>query len=511
MSAITIPVLAAIPTVGAVVVAVAGRAKDELAKRMGIGFSLLTFVAAIIMAFGFHANGPRYQMTTTVSWIPEFGVHLAFGVDGIALVLIGLTAFLMPIVLLASWHDTDGATGSVSGFVALMLITETLLIGVFGALDVFVFYVLFEAMLIPMYFLIGRYGGPRRSYAAVKFLLYSLFGGLLMLAAVIGLYVVAGRSGVHTFLITDLVGMHLQTSPAVQDLLFLGFFIAFAIKAPLWPFHTWLPDAAAEAPTGAAVMLVGVLDKVGTFGFLRYCIQLFPQASNHFAPWIMGLSVVGIFYGALLAVGQRDLKRLVAYTSVAHFGFITLGIFAFTRDGGIGATFYMVNHGFSTGALFLVVGFMAARRGSRGIDDFGGLARRTPWLAGALLIAGLSSLSLPGMSTFISEFLVLLGTFTRNVAFGGVATVGIVFAAVYVLWMVQRTTTGPATEVTEGMPDLSRREWWVIAPVLIAIIAFGFYPRPILDVVSPSVSSTLTAAHQSDPRPTDAAAIGGNK
>src|SRR5207248_7297905 len=280
--------------------------------------------------------------------------------------------------------------------------------GVFAATDVFLFYVFFEAMLIPMYFMIGSYGVGRRQYAAVKFLLYSLFGGLLMLVAVIALYVYSARSGATghhgTFLFSELV--HVALSPAVQKWLFLGFFIAFAIKAPLWPFHTWLPDAAAEAPTGVAVLLVGVLDKVGTFGFLRYCIPLFPYASKTLAPYILGLCVTSVLYGALLAVGQRDMKRLVAYSSISHFGFIALGVFAFTSQSGSGATLYMVNHAFSTGALFLIVGFLATRRGSRVIDDFGGAATVAPWLGAMFLVAGLSALSLPGLSTFVSEFLV---------------------------------------------------------------------------------------------------------
>ena len=294
------------------------------------------------------------------------------------------------------------------------------MIGVFAATDVFLFYVFFESMLIPMYFLIGAYGGPRRSYAAVKFLLFSLFGGLLMLAAVIGLYVQSAKQGTGTFSFEAL--SQLEMSHTAQAWLFLGFFIAFAIKAPLFPFHTWLPDAGAEAPTGSAILLVGVLDKVGTFGFLRYCLPLFPWAAREFAPYVIALSVIGIIYGALLAMGQKDLKRLVSYTSVAHFGFIGMGCFAFTTQAGTGAVLYMVNHGLSTGALFMVLGFLINRGRTRLIGDYSGIAKVAPTLAALFFISGLSSLALPGLSTFISEFLVLLGTFTRYPTAAVIAT-----------------------------------------------------------------------------------------
>jgi NADH-quinone oxidoreductase subunit M len=357
-----------------------------------------------------------------------------------------------------------------------------------------------------MYFLIGSFGGPRRSYAAVKFLLYSLAGGLLMLVAVIALYVISVHQlGVGTFdyrtLIADASNGKLHISHTEQIALFLGFFIAFAIKAPLWPFHTWLPDAASEAPTGTAVLLVGVLDKVGTFGFLRYCLPLFPYASRTLAPYVLVLCVTGILYGALVAIGQKDLKRLVAYSSVSHFGFIALGVFAFTTQGGSGATLYMVNHGFSTGALFLVVGFMATRRGSRLVDDFGGVATVAPWLGAMTLIAGLSALALPGLSTFVSEFLVLVGTFTTHRWFAVVATLGIVLAAVYVLWMVQRTIHGPVAPAVEGFKDLTMRETWIIAPVMVVIFALGIYPKPLLDIINPAVHDTNAVVRLHDPVP----------
>jgi NADH-quinone oxidoreductase subunit M len=492
-------VLGAIPLVGTVLMAMLPKGRDEQAKVLALVTSLIALAWTIVMATRFHPHGAHFQLTERADWIPAFGVHYSVGVDGIALVLIGLTTVLVPVVLLASWHDAEESRHSVRVFFGLLLMTETLLVGVFAATDVFLFYVFFEAMLIPMYFIIGRYGGPKRSYAAVKFLIYSLTGGLLMLAAVIGLYVVAQHRGNGTFDFVALTGLHM--GPGIEKALFLGFFIAFAIKAPLWPFHTWLPDAAAEAPTGGAVLLVGVLDKVGTFGFIRYCLELFPHASKYFAPLVITLSVIGIFYGALLAMGQRDLKRLIAYTSVAHFGFIALGVFAFTTQGGAGATLYMINHGFSTGALFLVAGFLIARRKSRQIADYGGVNQVAPWLYGALFITGLSSLALPGLNSFVSEFLVLVGTFTRYRVAAVLATVGIILAALYILLLIQRTMHGPLQPGSEVITDLNRREAWVIAPVLVLIIGLGIYPKPVLDVITPSVTRTVHETGHTDPVP----------
>lgn len=507
-----VSILAGLPLAGAVTVMFVPRHREDESRLVALGVSLLVLLGTVLMGVGFHPTGPRFQFRQSYSWISAFGAHYAVGVDGIGLILIGLTAALVPVVILASWHDGISQQHGRRLFFALVLSTEALLIAAFGATDVFLFYVCFEAMLVPMYFLIGSFGGPRRAYASVKFLLYSLAGGLLMLASVIGIYVATAQHLGHaSFAFGQVSRLHGLVSPGIEDWLFLGFFIAFAIKAPLWPFHTWLPDAASEATPGTAVLLVGVMDKVGTFGFLRWCLPLFPHASRVFAPYILALCVVGILYGALLAVGQRDLKRLVAYTSVAHFGFIGLGIFAFTTQGQSGATLYMVNHGFSTGALFLIVGFMATRRGGRMIDQFGGVARVAPWLAGAFLVAGLSSLSLPGLSTFISEFLVLVGTFTRHRAYAVLATLGIVLAAVYILLMYQRTMHGPLREGNEDMPDLSRREAWVIAPVLAVLVVFGVYPKPLLDVINPAVHSTLTQVHQPDPAPPLGQAAGGGR
>jgi NADH-quinone oxidoreductase subunit M len=516
-------VIGAVPLAGALVIALTPgssapggdgdwAARHLLVKRLALLFSLITLGLTIAMMVSFSPNGPEFQFTQTYQWIPQFGVHYAVGVDGIALVLIGMTAVLMPAVVLASWHDADppatpdeaAALGrprrSVKTYFALLLVLETMMVGAFAATDVFLFYVFFEAMLIPMYFLIGSFGVGQRQYAAVKFLLYSLFGGLIMLVAVIALYVYSGHGG-HpgTFLFGPLT--HVIFSPATQKWLFLGFFIAFAIKAPLWPFHTWLPDSATAAQPGTAVLLVGVMDKVGTFGMIRYCLQLFPEASRYFTPLIIVLAVIGILYGAIVAIGQRDLKRLIAYTSISHFGFIVLGIFALTTQGQSGATLYMVNHAFATGALFLVAGFMIVRRRSQRIADYGGVQKVAPVLAGLFLISGLAALSLPGLSTFVSEFLVLVGTFTRYKVAASFATAGIILASIYILWMYQRTMTGPVREDVATMPDLRPRELWAVGPLIALLIVFGVYPKPLLDVINPAVRHTMVQVHATDPRP----------
>jgi NADH-quinone oxidoreductase subunit M len=515
-------VTGAIPLVGAIVVALTPgqsapggeadrRARARLVKQLTLGFTLITLAMSIAMAVQFKtgAGAPDFQFTQTYQWISQFGVHYAVGVDGIALVLILMTVVLMPVVVLASWNDAEGEGNpageppprrSVKTYFALMLVLETMMIGVFAATDVFLFYVFFEAMLIPMYFMIGSYGVGQRQYAAVKFLLYSLLGGLLMLVAVIALYVYSAHAG-HpgTFLFSQLE--HVSLSATTQKWLFLGFFVAFAIKAPLFPFHTWLPDAATAAQPGAAVILVGVLDKVGTFGMIRYCLELFPAGAHYFTPLILVLSVAGILYGAIVAIGQRDLKRLIAYTSVSHMGLITLGIFAMTSEGQAGGVFYMVNHGFATGALFLIAGFMIARRRSQMIADYGGVQKVAPVLAGLFLIAGLAGLSLPGLSTFVSEFLVLVGTFTRYEVYAILATVGIILAAIYILWMYQRTMTGPVRDEVASMPDLRARELWAVGPLIALVIVLGVYPKPVLDVINPAVHHTLVQVHSTDPAP----------
>ncbi len=491
-------VIGAVPLVGAAVVILLPRALAPRAKHVALATSLLTLLLTVLMALRFDRGGEQFQFTELHQWIPQFGVSYSLGVDGIALVLVALAAALTPICILAAWHDVPEVGRREQNFFALILVLETMMVGVFAATDVFLFYVFFEAMLIPVYFLIGSFGGAQRQYAAVKFLLYSLAGGLVMLVAVIALYF-AGPGGDQGFLLSKLVGLDLGVG--LERLLFLGFFFAFAVKAPMFPVHTWLPDAAAEAPPPVAVLLVGVLDKVGTFGMIRFCLPLFPDASKWATPVVIVLALVSIIYGALLAIGQTDVMRLIAYTSISHFGFIVLGIFAMTTPGQTGSTLYMVNHGFSTAALFLVAAMLTARRGSRRIPDFGGWQRVTPLVAGVFLIAGMSSLALPGLSSFVSEFLVLVGTFARYPAAGVIATAGIILAAVYILLMYQRMMTGPRPESAIGTPDLTAREAWVVAPLIVVIIGLGVFPKVVLDVVEPAVRTTMTQVGVTDPAP----------
>jgi NADH-quinone oxidoreductase subunit M len=510
-----------LPLIGSMVVAPM-RSAPTMAKGVAMAFALVELVLAVAAWSAYQPGGGRLQLTLSAPWIPAFGTRFALGVDGIALVMIALTALLVPIVMGSSWAEKLPEDRTPAGFYALLLATQSMLVGVFAATDVFLFYLFFEVMLVPMYFLIGRFGGPRRQYAAVKFFLYSLLGGLVMLASVIGLFVVSTRAlGRGTFDWASLVQIARSIPESTQIWLFLGFFVALAIKAPLVPLHTWLPDAGAEAPVGAAVLLVGVMDKVGIYGFLRYCLPLFPSASRTLAPLILVLAIAGIIYGALLAVGQSDMKRFVAYTSVAHFGFIALGVFAFSTQAQAGAVLYMVNHGISTGMLFIVVGMLMARGGSRLIGDYGGVSALAPLLAGMMLVAGLSSLALPGTNSFVSEFLVLIGSFPRQPVYTVIASTGMILAALYVLWFYQRIMQGPvrgaavvgaldgpgAMRAPEAsvqrlrarFPDLSIREVAVLVPLVALILLLGFFPQPVLNVINPSVGATLTEVGLTDP------------
>ncbi len=489
-----------LPIIGTAVIVALPKANETLAKQVALATTLIVLATTIAMAVSFQRDNVELQFVEKYAWIPSFGINFALGIDGLALVLILMSTILAPVVVLAGWNESHGGRWSVKTFYILILVLETMIIGVFAATDVFLFYVIFEAMLIPVYFLIGGYGTGNRSAAAVKFLIYSLFGGLLMLASIIALYVMSGAQGGHTFDLATL--SHLHMSRMTENLLFLGFFIAFAIKAPLWPLHTWLPDAAESATPGTSVLLLGVLDKVGTFGMIRYCLTLFPHASKTFTPVILVLAVISIVYGAILAIGQRDLKRLIAFTSISHFGFITMGIFAMTSQGHSGATLYMFNHGFSTAALFLVGGWMISRRGSSTIADFGGLQRVTPVMAWMFFLAGMSSLALPGLSSFVSEFLVLVGTFTRYPVHAIIATFGIVLAALYILIPVQKALHGPTTPGNENLSDLNLREKIAIAPVIAIILVLGFYPAPLLKVINPAATHVIAQMGFSDPVPT---------
>lgn len=501
--------LAATPLVGALAVTLMPRtpASARAVKTVALAVSLVALGLALYVTSRFDVGAGGYQLTEQHEWIGPLGVHYAVGVNGIGLTLVLLTTVLVPIVLLAAWQDRLPASRSVNSYLAWMLVLEALAIGVFCATDAFLFYVLFEATLIPIYFLIGSYGGRGRTDAAVKFLIYNLVGGLLMLASIVGIYAVTARAGDPTYLLSDLSGLDVGTT--TERLLFLGFMAAFAIKAPLFPFHTWLPDAAGTATPATSVLMVSVIDKVGTFGMLRWCLELFPGASQWASPVVITLAVVSILYGALLAIGQDDVRRLVAYTSVSHFGFIILGIFTFTHTATAGSTLYMFNHGLSTAALFLVTGMMIARRGSASIRDFGGVQKVAPVLAGLLLLAGLSSLSLPGLAPFVSEFMVLAGTFTRSVPAAVLATLGIVLAALYILIMYQRTMTGPLQPEVENLRDLDHREVASLAPAVVLIVALGFFPQPLLDLVNPAVDEVVGHVGVGDPAPRTPADLDG--
>jgi NADH-quinone oxidoreductase subunit M len=485
------------PLIGALIVLLIPAKKSELIKRAAFIITLLIALFSILLAVRFDKAITGFQFIQSNSWISAFNVNFAVGVDGISLVLILLSTILVPVVILSTWHESDTGRWNTKVFYVLILVLETLMIGVFAATDLFLFYVFFEAMLIPIYFLIGGYGTGNKSAAAVKFLLYSLFGGLLMLASIIGIYVISGNQIGATFDLAKLAT--LQIDNQTEYFLFLGFFIAFAIKAPLWPFHTWLPDAAKSATPGTSVLLLGVLDKVGTYGMIRFCIQLFPDATKTFTPLIITLAVISIIYGAFMAIGQRDIKGLIAFTSISHFGFITMGIFAMTSQGMSGATLYMVNHGFSTAALFLIAGWMIWRRGSSTISDFGGLQRVTPVMAWAFFIAGMSSLALPGLSSFVSEFLVLVGTYTRYPVAAVIGTLGIVLAALYILIPVQKALHGPIVSGNENLKDLNIREKVAISPVILVIVLMGFYPKPVLDLINPTAEKIVINAGYSDP------------
>lgn len=574
-------ILGLLPLVGALVVMLVG---ERLARPLALAFSLVTLLGAAYLALGFDRTASsQFQFAEVLPWIPQWGVSYALGVDGMALAMIVMAAILVPVCILAAWDDVAMSGGRRHrGYFAWMLVLETMMIGVFAATDVFLFYVFFEAMLIPVYFLINNYGGENRSAAALKFLLFSLAGGLVMLVAVIAVGAF-GQGGPQGFLVTNLTGLTLP--PLAENLLFLGFFIAFAVKAPMWPVHTWLPDAATAARPATAVLLVGVLDKVGTYGMIRFCLQMFPGASQWATPVVIVLALISIIYGAILAIGATDMMRLIAYTSVSHFGYIVLGIFAMTSVGMSGSVLYMVNHGFSTAALFLIAGMLVARHGSKNVRDYGGWQRVTPVLAGTFLVAGLSGLALPGLGSFVSEFLVMMGTFQRYPWAAVVSSVGIILAATYILVLYMRVFTGPApgarivdvdgafsyddgsahaghdhgtpdgrdaytghddrnldgrmddeatgrdagrsgavatadgahaSEHAAGgsvatatrprpsrlrVPDLTGRERLVVAPLIALFLLLGFYPKPVLDVINPAVTQTLTFMGVTDPAP----------
>ncbi len=490
-------VLVVLPLVGALVpAAVSTESNKTLPTQVSLGFSLLTLLVAVVIAVRYDAGG-GFQFTEEHEWINVFGAHYALGVDGMALVLVLLTAALVPIVIGASWFDADD--GKTEAFFAWALVLEAASLGVFTATDVFLFYVLFEASLVPAYFLIGRFGREGRQRAAIKFLIYQLAGGLVMLAAVVGLYAVAADAGHPTYLLSELSGI--QIDPDSQKWLFAGFFFAFAVKAPLFPVHTWLADATEKATPGTSVLLVCVLDKIGTYAMLRFCLGLFPDASQWATPFVVTLALISIVYGALVAIGQDDMLRLIGLTSLSHFGFIVLGIFVFTSQGTSGSILYMVNHGIATAALFLAAGYVLRRKGTASISAITGVEKTAPILAGVFLVAGLAVLGLPGLSQFVSEIMVLIAAFQHHWWVGAIAVTSIVLAAWYILWMYQRVFTGPGATDVDVVSDLDRREMGTVAPLLLALVLFGFYPMPLLDVINPATDTILENVGVHDPEP----------
>ncbi|CAN5538674.1 NADH-quinone oxidoreductase subunit M [soil metagenome] len=452
-----------------------------------------TFLLSLGILMRFDPGVAGFQMRTSAQWVPEWGISYITGVDGISLWMILLTTFLVPLSVLASWSVTTRA----KPYFIFMLALETGLLGVFAALDLFLFYIFWEASLVPMYFLIGMWGYGRRIYAAMKFFLFTLAGSLLMLVGIVFLYFAAREP---TFDYSALLGTPLTIG--TQRLLFLAFLASFAVKVPLVPLHTWLPDAHTEAPTAGSVLLAAVLLKLGAYGLIRFAIPLFPDAARDFVPLIVALSIIGIIYGALVAIVQKDLKRLIAYSSVAHLGFVVLGLFVGTIQGMSGGILQMVNHGLSTGALFMLVGLLYDRRHTRLIDDFGGLAKSVPVMAGVFLFVALSSLGLPGLNGFVGEFLVLLGTFLAYRWWVVPAAFGIILAAIYLLWAYQRVFQGePVLEANRDLPDLRAREIVMLAPVLALIVFIGVYPKPFLDRIEPSAERVVTQLQDSSSLP----------
>ena len=470
-------------------------------RAVGAGSVGATFLLSLRLFSVFDATKTGYQFVEHAPWIAEYGIHYHVGIDGISLVLVMLTTFLMPVVLAASWKDI---TRSVKSYFFFMLFLETGMLGAFVSLNVFQFYVFWEIMLIPMYFIIGIWGGPRRVYAAVKFFIFTMSGSLLMLVAMLVVYYMGyQQTGVLTF---DLVAPPWSEAPALLDVaiptgglwwqtqfwLFAAFALAFAIKVPMVPLHTWLPDAHVEAPTAGSVVLAGVLLKMGTYGFLRFALPLVPDAAVQFTPWIMGLAVTGIVYGSLVAMVQQDIKKLVAYSSVAHLGFVMLGMFAFNLQGMNGSVLQMVNHGLSTGALFLLVGMLYERRHTRMIGDFGGVARPMPVFACFFGIVTMSSIGLPMLNGFVGEFLILVGVFIASPWWAVGATSGVVLAAAYMLWMFRRVMFGPVdNEENRSLIDLDLREKLVMVSVIVPIVWIGVHPDPFLRRIEPSVSKLL--------------------
>jgi NADH-quinone oxidoreductase subunit M len=508
---VALTLLVLLPLVGAVVVLLLGREREALARQTALAISVITFALSLAVWWWFDPTSAEFQFREQHAWLPDFGISYHVGLDGISLMLVLLTTFLTPIALLCSWESIEQR---VREFCFFMLALEAAMIGVFISLDLFLFYLFWDAMLIPMYFLIGIWGYDRRVYASIKFILYTMAGSVLMLVAIIWLaYYHQSIVGVPSFDLVDLYDLNVPRG--LQMWPFLAFALAFAIKVPLFPFHTWLPDAHVEAPTAGSVILAGVLLKMGTYGLLRFAFPLFPLAAQQFAPYIATLAVIGIVYGALVAMVQPDMKKLVAYSSVSHLGFVVLGLTALNVNGVQGAVYQMLAHGISTGGLFLVVGMLSDRRHTRLIAEYGGIKSVAPRLVAAFLLVTLASVGLPGMNGFVGEFLILIGSFASTQfrpagVYTAVAATGVILSAVYMLWMFQRVNYGPMTNPkNRGLRDMSVREWIVIGPVCAMAIFMGVVPGVFLKPMEASVkrvvelvvgSNVPAAAQKGDPR-----------
>jgi NADH-quinone oxidoreductase subunit M len=484
-----------LPFAGALLVLLAGGGGDRpererLVRTLALAVSLVTFLATLLLWWRFDPSTADYQFVERHAWIPAFGIQYLVGVDGISLFLIVLTGFLTPLALLSSW---DSVHQNVKMFSFFLLALESSMLGVFVSIDLFLFYMFWDFVLIPMYFLIGIWGYERRVYAAVKFILYTMAGSVLMLVAIIGLamaWAQASPTGTPSFNLLDLQSLTL--SWPLEKWFFLAFAIAFLIKVPLFPFHTWLPDAHVEAPTAGSVILAGVMLKMGTYGLVRFAFPLFPSAAMHFAPWIAVFAVIGIIYGALVAMVQPDMKKLVAYSSVSHLGFVVLGLCAMNVQGLEGSIYQMLNHGVSTGGLFMIVGMLSDRRHTRLISEYGGLKAVMPRFVAAFLLITLSSIALPGMNGFIGEFLILLGGFLWSSKFAAFAASGVILSAVYMLWMFQRVNYGELTNPkNRALPDLTPREWALVVPTIAVAIAMGIFPVVFLRPMEPAVKRTI--------------------
>jgi NADH-quinone oxidoreductase subunit M len=483
------------PLAGAVLVAAVPASRDVLVRWLALAASLVALALAVAVAVRFRPGEPGFQLGVAADWVPAFGVRYRVGVDGVSLPLVLLATALTPLAIVGSWRSIDRPRG----YLALLLVLETAMLGVFVSLDLFLFYVFWEAVLVPTYFLIGSYGGQRRVYAAVKFFVYTLLGGLLMLVAIIALFYLHQKATGQPSFDYDTL-RDFQKAPATQRWLFAGFFAAFAIKTPVWPFHTWLPDAYTEAPTTTTVLLAGVMSKLGVYGFLRFSLPLFPDAARDLQPLLLTLAVIGILYCALVAAVQRDFKTLVAYSSVSHLGFIVLGVFALNLQGIQGGVFYMVAHGLLIGGLFFVTGMLEERRGTRRIEEFGGLQRSVPRMAGVMLVITLGAVALPGLVGFVGEFLTLLGAFLANRAYAVLAAVGVILGAVYLLWAYQRMWHGRLErEENRAVGDLTGREWAILAPLVAAIVVLGLFPRPLLERVEPAAQRVVEHTRPSSP------------